>query len=279
MNAKNVPTLCSALSRQTRSYASAAPEEVVKRIQYRPKNRLYGARKSHLFAQYANLLKGNEVALLVRYDNVKVQTLDKIRRDVALLAAKTPSTVLSPTPVSSASTPSAAVTVIRPGVFTSALRTQFDEATVQRAIKLLRGSYALITARDLNPPQLAQLIRLVDRATPPPPPEPAPVQKRPTNPDDLEDAPPKVKAPPSIKLVAGVVEDKFFLVEDIVAVSKLPALSTLHAQIVGLLSAPAAKLAQVLGSAAGGSLLRTLQGFEKGLEDASKGVEEPPKSS
>lgn len=268
MNAKNVPATCSALSQQIRAYATAAPVDAVKRIHYRPKSREYGDRKTHLHAQYARLLQSNNVVLLVRYDNVKVNVLDKLRRDVVSLASK-PSlkTILSP---STGAPPTAAVTFIRPGVFSAALRTRFDEATVQRAIKTLRGSYALISARELNPPQLAQLIRLIDRAAPSRKVEEPPARKGPINPDDIEDAPPKVKAPPSIHLVAGVVENKFFLIEDIVAISKLPTLQTLQAQIVGLLSTPAAKLSQILGIAAGGDLLRTLRGFEKGLEEDSK---------
>lgn len=278
MNAKNVSVVCRALPGQSRAYATAAPAEVVKRIQHRPNSRTYGDRKSHLHHQYARLLQSNDVLLLVRYDNVKVNMLDKLRRDIVTLGLKSsPKTILSP---SASTPPPAAVTVIRPGVFTASLRTRFDEATVQRAAKTLRGSYALISARELNPPQLAQLIRLVDRAAPPskagdqaPPPRRGPV-----NPDDLEDAPPKVKAPPSIRLVAGVLEDKFFMVEDLVNVSKLPTLQTLHAQIVGLLSAPAAKLSQVLGAAAGGDLLRALRGFEKGLEEDSKPAEDAKSS-
>lgn len=280
MNAKNVSVVCRALPGHTRAYATAAPADVVKRIQHRPNSRTYGDRKSHLHHQYARLLQSNDVLLLVRYDNVKVNMLDKLRRDVIALGSKSSSkTLLSPS-AAATTPPSAAVTVIRPGVFTASLRTRFDEATVQRAAKTLRGSYALISARELNPPQLAQLIRLVDRAAPPrkaadqaPPPRRGPV-----NPDDLEDAPPKVKAPPSIRLVAGVVQDKFFMVEDVVNVSKLPTLETLHAQIVGLLSAPAAKLSQVLGAAAGGDLLRALRGFEKGLEEESKPTEDAKSS-
>lgn len=278
MNTKNaVSRVC--LGVQTRSYATA-PIDAVKRIQYRPKNRGYGPRKAHLFSQYTNLLQANQVLLLVRYDNVKVQTLDKIRREVALLAAKsTPAPTLSsptPTPTTSfSSAPSVAVTFIRPGVFTSSLRTKFDEATVQRAIKTLRGSYALITAQSLNPPQLAQLVRIIDKSVPPVRKDsPAPPTSRPTNPDDLEDAPPKVKLPPSITLVAGIVEDRFFLVDEVVSVSKLPTLETLRAQIVGLLSAPASNLAGVLGAAAGGSLMRTLQGFEMGLKEGEEKKEE-----
>ncbi|KAF8316100.1 hypothetical protein DL93DRAFT_2111613 [Clavulina sp. PMI_390] len=277
---KNVSLLSRTLPGQLRAYATEAPAtEVVKKIQYRKPSRVYGDRKSHLHAQYANLLHSNDVLLLVRYDNVKVNALNKLRRDIAAAASKAAKAsssskgLLNPAPTANASSssspppPAAAVTFIRPGVFTASLRTRFDEATVQRAAKTLRGSYALISARELNPPLLASLIRVIDP------------RRGPVNPDDIEDAPPKVKAPPSIRLVAGVVEDRFFLTEDVVGVSKLPTLQTLHAQIVGLLSAPAAKLSQVLGAAAGGSLLRTLQGYEKGLQEEQAESSKTPSSS
>lgn len=271
MLTKNVSTVLWKVPTCIRAYASATPVGVRKRIHHRPKNRVYGARKSHLHDQYAHLLENNDVLLFVRYDNVNVNTLGKMRREVA--SKTSPNTLLSPSPRSFASS-SAAVTFIRPGVFTASLRTKFDEDTVQRAVKTLQGSYALISTRELNPPQLAKIIRLVNRVVPPSKDAPPPARRGPANPDDLEEAPPKQKAAPSIKLVAGVVDDKFFPLDDLIAISKLPTLQTLHAQIAGLLSAPAAKLGQILGAAAGGNLLRTLQGFEKGLEEESKRPEQ-----
>jgi hypothetical protein len=86
-------------------------------------------------------------------------------------------------------------------------------------------------------------------------------------PGDIPEAPPRAKAAPIIKLVAGVIENDFLLAEDLQRVSRLPTLHTLQAQVVGLLSAPASKLAGLLHSAVGGSLLRTLQGYEKGLAE------------
>ena len=132
------------------------------------------------------------------------------------------------------------------------------------------GSFAVITSRDLDPPLIAQAIRLIDRAVPPPP-QGAAKEKKPISPDDIEDTPPKVKEHPSIMLVAAFVDGRFMLVDELKEVSKLPTLQTLHAQIVGLLSAPGSQLAMVLGAASGGSVLRTLQGFQKGLEESSVG--------
>lgn len=49
--------------------------------------------------------------------------------------------------------------------------------------------------------------------------------------------------------------------------SKLPSLDTLRAQIVGLISAPAASLVGVLGRARGGGLVSLLEGLKKSLEE------------
>lgn len=73
-----------------------------------------------------------------------------------------------------------------------------------------------------------------------------------------------------IELVGALVLGRLFLVDGVKELGKLPTLETLHAQIVGLLSASGAKIAQLLGTAAGGDLLRTLQGFEKGLQDSEE---------
>lgn len=276
MSLKNPASFASgSIVRGVRQYATISDEAIVKKIQYRPKSRVYGDRKAHLHAQYQLMLASNDLLLLVQYDNVPVRTLDKMRREVANLASKlkpSSSSALPPSPAS--------VTFIRPGVFTASMRTKFNEATVKRAAKVLQGSYAVISAQSLNPPQLAQLIRLVDRVAPAPKTQAAAVDTGAKKPSaalagDIPEAPPKEKNPPSIKLVAGVVEDRFFLLEDLQRVSVLPTIETLQAQIVGLLSAPASKLAGLLGAASGGSLLRTLQGYEKGLEEAQT----PPSSS
>ena len=59
-------------------------------------------------------------------------------------------------------------------------------------------------------------------------------------------------------------------------VADLSTLDALRAQIVGLLSAPAAQLAMVLSEASGGKLARTLEGFKKSLEPEEQDGEAPP---
>lgn len=114
-------------------------------------------------------------------------------------------------------------------VFTASLSSRYDEATVTSVRTIFGGSFALVTLQTLNPPQLSQIVRLIDRAIPPRSAEaPAPAPK-PVAPDDLKDEPPKEKAPPSIQLVGAFVEDRFVLVEGIKEIGKLPTLEALHA--------------------------------------------------
>ena len=72
---------------------------------------------------------------------------------------------------------------------------------------------------------------------------------------------------PDLKLLGALVEGRLFRAEAVQSVADLPTLDTLRAQIVGLLSAPAAQLAMVMSEASGGKLARTLEGLKKSLEE------------
>jgi hypothetical protein len=58
----------------------------------------------------------------------------------------------------------------------------------------------------------------------------------------------------------------------------LPDLDTLRAQIVGLISAPAAQLSGVLSAAAGGQLSRVLEGLKVKLGGGDEGEASAPES-
>ena len=70
------------------------------------------------------------------------------------------------------------------------------------------------------------------------------------------------------------MEGRVFVKSGLEQVAKLPTLDTVRAQIVGLLSAPAAQLSGVLSMASGGQLARTLEGLKKGLEEEQGGSKE-----
>jgi ribosomal protein L10 len=83
---------------------------------------------------------------------------------------------------------------------------------------------------------------------------------------------------PELKVMGAIIENRVLLPENLQDISKLPTLDTLRAQIVGLLSAPAAQLAAILSEASGGKLARTLEGLKKGLEESS-GAPSPDEAS
>lgn len=68
-------------------------------------------------------------------------------------------------------------------------------------------------------------------------------------------------------LLGGVFErDTVVSAQEVADIAKLPELSTLHAQLVGLLESSGSQLVGTLQSAAGGSLIRTLKGLENNLK-------------
>jgi large subunit ribosomal protein L10 len=78
---------------------------------------------------------------------------------------------------------------------------------------------------------------------------------------------------PQMKLVAGVLEGRRLVgVQELEQVKELPELHTLRAQLVGMLEGQGRSLVGLLGQAAGGGLVRTLQGLEKDLQEKEGGA-------
>ena len=132
----------------------------------------------------------------------------------------------------------------------------------------------------LDPPQLKAVLRALSRAVPP---------RKPKTQQDIEEEKkaaeaafvpgrrPKRQRPtpvPDLKLLGALIEGRLFKAESVQSVADLPTLDTLRAQIVGLLSAPAAQLSMVLSEASGGKLKRTLEGFKKSLEEPEAPAED-----
>jgi large subunit ribosomal protein L10 len=68
------------------------------------------------------------------------------------------------------------------------------------------------------------------------------------------------KANDNLKIICGIVDDKFLDVSAIEQLAKLPSLDELRGKIVGVLQAPAANLARVVQAPAG-ALARVLQAY------------------
>lgn len=204
----------------------------------------------------------------------------KLRRDITATALPK-NTLLSllGDPPSPDSLPQ--LNVVRTSIFGVALRhyAPLDAKTTADIAKMAGGGgLAALTLPSLDPPMLQAIVRALERSVP---------KKK----DDAQ-AKAKAKAAeeegrvpgrklkrqktvldPELAILGALIEGRLFSVDRVKDVAKLPTLDTLRAQIVGLISSPAAQLAMVLGEASGGRLARTLEGFKKGLEEETKAEE------
>ena len=263
-----------------RTYAISLKSPVVyPRMKGTP--RVYAERKTYLYNQYTRLLQGTSTAPLILFEHsdFSAMRLVQLRADIAAAAAKHAGTsapsLTSPTPTPSPPAALPTFTVLRTSLFGVALRemNQFDDAMRKDIAKTVSGTLAVLSFPELNPPQLKAVLRVLARSVPP---------RKPKTQQQLEDEKkaaeaafvpgrrPKRQRPtpvPDLKLLGALVEGRLFKAESVQSVADLPTLDALRAQIVGLLSAPAAQLSMVLSEAGGGKLKRTLEGFKKSLEE------------
>jgi len=167
------------------------------------------------------------------------------------------------------------LTMVRTSIFGAALRDLpgINLAQVEKMLKNQSGSFAVLSFPTFHPPQLNAVLRALDRSIPPKPPKTeeeiklalAAKKADPEQPGRRMKRERQVRIP-ELELMGAIIESRVLLADDVHNMSKLPTLGTLHAQLVGLLSAPASQLAMVLGEASGGRLARTLEGLKKGLE-------------
>ena len=224
--------------------------------------REYSVRKTFLYNQYTALLKRDTPVLFLTHSNLSAKQLIKLRRDIA--GAK-PSTT---TPERST------LTLVNTGLLGAALRAHpaLGPASKRALARLVTpGALAALTLPPLDPPHLAALLRVLDRAAP------SPLQQQQQEPQGagvVENATPGRRPKRVRAAVRGTMEVRGALLAGRLVgaeelrerVARLPTLGALRAQIVGLLGAPAARLAGVVGEAAGGRVAGTLEGFRRGLE-------------
>jgi large subunit ribosomal protein L10 len=183
--------------------------------------------------------------LLFKHANLTVAESTALRNAVAAV----------PVPAGSegAQGEGARLTIARTGLLGPAVHSAQPEGA--RLTQHLDGQTALVTVPTLSPKYISGVLSAIDKVI-------KKAQKDPGN-DKT-----KVVKQPAFTLVAGVLEgNRLFEADAIRDVSKLPELSTLHAQLVGLLESPGRQLVGVLSQAGGGALVRTLQGLEQGLKD------------
>lgn len=257
----------------TRSYAvSLDPPQ---RLVGKKYPRAFKDKKAFQYNWYTNILRTNADSpiIFLQHEDFSAERLRKLRLDIMKAAQRATPTLESPVP--NAPVPLPTLTVVRTAILGAALRDLpgVNKSSVKKMVKDTKGSFALLTLPNFHPPQLKAVLQAMSKTVPPKPPK---TQKEIEQELEAKNADPvtpgrrmkriREKRTPDLKVVGAFVEGRVFLPEGIEDVSKLPTLETLRAQIVGLLSSPAAQLAAVLSQASGGQLARTLEGFKKGLE-------------
>lgn len=259
----------------TRSYAISLKPP--KPLPGKKTPRVFKDKKAFQYNWYSRILRSSASSplLIFHHNDFTVNRLNKLRADIFTASQKVQSTLSAPLPT--APCPShPTLTMIRTGIFGAALR-DFPNINLAQAEKMIHnqsGSFAVLSFPTLHPPQLSAVLRALDRSVPlkPPKTEAEIKQALAMKNADPEQPGRRMKRQrqiriPELKLMGAIIENRVLLADEVQTVSKLPALGTLHAQLVGLLSAPAAQLAMVLGEAGGGKLARTLEGLKKGLEE------------
>lgn len=282
-----------------RSYAISVKPSVVYPGKENVK-RHFDDRKTFLFNQYSNFLRDTLDCplILLQHHNFTPQSFIKLRREI-----ETASTNFAPTPAPSLATGDvhpklpnksnkiATLTVMRTSIFGVALRNHspLDANEIKGISEMVKGGFAVLSLPSLHPPQLDAILKAFVRAAPPKKASSANSNEKPNPnavPDDFVPGRRRKRVKPvlvpELSLVGAVIEGRVLKVDQVKDVAKLPTLETLRAQIVGLISAPAAQLARVLGEASGAQVARTLEGLKRALEaeqDGSKtedGVQTSP---
>ncbi|KAI0271482.1 hypothetical protein BC834DRAFT_859846 [Gloeopeniophorella convolvens] len=269
------------LRQQTRSYSLSVKAPRV--YESKPAPRVYSEKKTFLYHQYLRLLQSTADSPLIflQHNKFSVPRLIKLRKDILQAAARhaAPAPSLAhpgPAPVHAAPA-QPTLSVIRTSLFGVALRdfAPLDAPTSEAIARTVQGGLAILSLPHLNPPQLHAILRALDRSAPKPKP-PTPEELRAAAALDAADPPNpgrRVKRlrkvhEPELAVMGALIEGRVFKAEGVAEVARLPALDTLHAQIVGLLSSPGAQLAAVLSQASGGKLARTLEGLQKSLAES-----------
>lgn len=216
--------------------------------------RVYPERKAFLFKYYEHLLQRSQLVLLFKHANLSVAQSTALRNAIhkipvpAAPAALQAAAEGSETP---AEPERATVTVARTGILAPVVRNL--QAEGQSLEPFLQGQTALITCPSISPRYLKQVLAAVDLT----------IAKN-TKKAEKKD---EVLKNPEFSLVAGVLEgNRLMDSKQIKAVSQLPELDQLRAQLLGLLEMPGRQLLGVLNQAGGGGLVRTLQGLEESLK-------------
>jgi ribosomal protein L10 len=242
--------------------------------------RAFTPRKKHLYAEYTALTSSNDLHLLLSYADMSPRSLTKLRRQLAeTCLPRSPSNPFGIPKGTDVTRLSPKLLVVRCHMLVAALKAQdrWKDGSTNLG-SMLRGPVAVLSLPTVDPPHLAAVLKVLDRALPRPSAPAATSASGRGREEELAMPPlggggtkkPKEPRVPSLRVVGGLIEGRMIKFEELNRVTSLPSLQVMHSQIVGLLGGPPAQLAGVLGQAAGRHLLRTLDGFRQGLEDAQK---------
>ncbi|KAJ9104484.1 hypothetical protein QFC21_001980 [Naganishia friedmannii] len=205
-------------------------------------DRVYTNRKAVLYESYNHILDESPAILLFQPNNLSTAELGAIRRAIANI----PSTSFES---------NATLTTVRTGILSAVVNNRRTSSkSADTLSSLLSGPLALITCPNFSPTHVEKILQAINKALNQRPPVAAqgsfPVNSR-------------------LMLLGGIFDGESVVsAQQVADIAKLPELSTLHAQLVGLLGSSGSQLVGTLQSAAGGSLVRTLQGLENGLKEA-----------
>ncbi|ORY52716.1 hypothetical protein BCR35DRAFT_310608 [Leucosporidium creatinivorum] len=221
------------------------------------------ARKSVLFASHLHLLQSNPLVLFLRPGDFSAQEYRQLRAAISALPLASPDSLPPAKPK---------LTVLRPGLLPALLRhpslqqsktTQLNTSYLSSPSHL-KGPLAVLTASSLSPTLLNSLLPILSQFSSTPSPNAPPLDPKAKN---------STPTPERLQLLSGLFEGTKALDEQATAqVAKLPELDVLRAQIVGLLTAPGARITGVLGQRAF-EVARTLEGLKAGLEEEEAKVE------
>lgn len=204
--------------------------------------RIYTDRKAILYQSYAHILDHSPAILLFQPNNLTMAELGAIRRALAAI----PST-------SSAEDAPATLLTVRTGILSAVTSARPQSPSLA---PLLSGPLALVHCPHFSPARIGHILAAINKAL---------GSRVAAAPSAADGAPYPVNA--RMMLLGGIFDAHTVVSAVHVAqIAKLPEMSTLRAQLVGLLGSAGAGLVGTLQSAAGGSLVRTLQGLENDLK-------------
>ena len=259
--------------------------------------RIYSERKQFLYNQYLRLLQTSKECPLIflQHNKFSISRLTKLRKDIAAATTRkggfAPSLLNpGPTPLTPSNDPSTitppSLTVIRTSIFGAALRdyVHIDAKAAKDISNTVENGLVVLSLPSLDPPMLNAILNALQRSAPPLKPGEVAQGSSPKKPsvDDPDFVPGrrvkrvKPTLTPELTVMGALIEGRVFKAPGVQDVASLPTLDMLRAQLIGLISSPANQIAGILAQASGGQLVRTLEGFRKGLEDAEGDANSTP---